>query len=258
MHSRTLYGAAKMTIGMALLSLLNLVCGGDARCQTPGPPAPNPKELHGGIEVSLRSVRAIVLRVPTDPAGDNVPKILNSDQLNPLTPFPKDEKPTPEYIRDLAQTVQKLSEKLQRESRVPPNQIHLLGLSDLAGQTRDDLAREVQNIIGREIMFLDAKDETELNIAGNIPRQYQFEGKRYDNRSISLLLDISATNVRGGYQQLRLTSRNRAEYAHTPGLMLRKRVYLVCTIVWALTALLYPQNHSYYAALNLEEPDDCY
>src|SRR5215813_10697465 len=147
---------------MALLSLLNVVCGGDARCQTPGPPAPNPKELHGGIEVALRSVRAIVLRVPTDAEKDNVPKILNSDQLNPSTPFPKDDRPTPEYIRDLAQTVQKLSDKLQREFRVPPDQIHLLGLSDLAWQTRDDLAREVQSITGREIMFLDPKGETEL------------------------------------------------------------------------------------------------
>jgi hypothetical protein len=275
MLSRTLYGAAKMATGMALLSLLNVVCGGDARCQTPGPPAPNPKELHGGIEVALRSVRAIVLRVPTNAEGDNVPRIINSDQLNPSTPFPRDDKPTPEYISDLAQTVQKLSEKLQRDFRVPPNQIHLLGLSDLAGQTRDDLAREVQDKIGREITFLDAKGETELNIAGNIPRHYQLDGKRYDNRSISLLLDISATNVRGGYQQLRLTSRNRAEYdyvtwdipingplraeyAQNPGMMMRKKVYLVGNIVWALTALLYPQNQGDYVPLSVEDVNGFY
>jgi len=158
---------------------------------------------------------------------------------------------------------------------VPPNQIHLLGLSDIAGQTRDDLAREVQNIMGREIMFLDAKGETELNIAGNIPRQYQFEGKRYDNRSISLLLDISATNVRGGYQQLRLTSPNRAEYDYVtwdipingplraeyvqnPGLMMRKKVYLVGNIVWALTALLYPQNQGDYVPLTIEDINSFY
>jgi hypothetical protein len=275
MLSRTHHGAAKMAVCMALLSLLSVVCGGDARCQTQAPPAPNPKELHGGIEVALRSVRAIVLRVPTNAEGDNIPRILFSDQLNPLTPFPKDDKPTPEYIRDLAQTVQKLSEKLQRDLRVPPNQIHLLGLSDLAGQPRDDLARELQDRVGREIMFLDAKGETELNIAGNIPRQYQLDGKRYDNRSISLLLDISATNVRGGYQQLSLTSRGRAEYdyvtwdipingplraeaAQNPGLMMRKKVYLMGNIVWALTALLYPQNQGDYALLTSEDINSFY
>jgi hypothetical protein len=277
MLSRTNYGAAKIAICMALLSLLGVVCGGDARCQNQAPPAPNPKELHGGIEVSLRSVRAIVLRVPTNAEGDNVPRILFSDQLNPSTPFPKDDKPTPEYVRDLAQTVQKLSERLQRELRVPPNQIHLLGLSDVAGQTRDDLARELQDRVGREIMFLDAKGETELNIAGNIPRQYQLEGKRYDNRSISLLLDITATNVRGGYQQLGLTSRGRAEYDYVtwdipittngplraeatqnPGLMMRKKVYLMGNIVWALTALLYPQNQGDYAPLTIEDINGFY
>ena len=275
MLSKTLYDAAKMVTGMALLGLLSVVCGGDARCQNPPSPAPNPKELHGGIEVALRSVRWIVLRVPTDANGDNVPKILSSDQVNPSAPFPRDDKPTPEYIRDLAQTVKNLSDKLQREFRVPPNQIYLLGLSDLSGQIRDDLARELQDKVGRETMFLDVKGETELNIAGNIPRQYQSEGKRYDNRSISLLLDISATNVRGGYQQLGLTSGGRAEYdyvtwdvpingplraeaAQNPGLMMRKKVYLMGNIVWALTALLYPQNQGDYVPLTIEDINSFY
>jgi hypothetical protein len=266
---RTLDGIAKMAIGMALLSLLSAVCGGDARCQTPPSPAPDPKELHGGIEIALRSVRAIALRVSTNADGENI-KILNSDQLTPSTPFPKDDKPTPEYIRDLAQSVQKLSEKLQHDFRVPQNQIYLLGLSDLTGQARDDLAKEVQEKFGKEILFLDAKGETELNIAGNIPRRYQLDGKSYDNRNISLLLDICATNVRGGYQQLSMTSRGRAEYdyvtwdipingplraeaAQNPGLMMRKKVYLMGNIVWALAVLLYPQNQGDYVLLTIED-----
>jgi len=269
MFSRTPDGIAKMAIGMALLSLLGVVCGGDARCQTPPTPAADPKELYGGIEVALRSVRAIALRVTTSADGDNI-KIINADHLTPLTPFPRDDKPTPEYIRDLAQAAQKLSEKLQRDFRVPPNQIYFLGLSDLAGQARDDLAREVQDKIGKEIMFLDAKGETELNIAGNIPRRYQAEGKWYDNRNISLLLDISATNVRGGYQHMSVTSRGRAEYdyvtwdvpingplraeaAQNPGLMMRKKVYLMGNIVWALAALLHPADQQDYLPLTIED-----
>src|SRR5262245_6591053 len=265
---RTLDGIAKMAIGMALLSLLSAVCSGDARCQTPPSPAPDPKELHGGIEIALRSVRAIALRISTNPEGDI--KILNSDQINPSTPFSKDDKPTPEYIRDLAQAVQKLSEKLQHDFRVPQNQICLLGLSDLAGQAREDLAKEVQEKIGKEILFLDAKGETELNIAGNIPRRYQLDGKSYDNRNISLLLDICATNVRGGYQQLSMTSRGRAEYdyvtwdipingplraeaAQNPGLMMRKKVYLMGNIVWALAALLYPADQQPWLPLTIED-----
>ena len=274
MLSRTLYGAAKMTIGIAFIILLSAGCGGEASCQTQALPAPDPKELHGGIEVALRSVRSIVLRVPTNSEGDNI-KIVGTDQITPSTSFPKDDKPAPEYVRDLALAVQKLSEKLQNEFRVPPNQIHLVGLSDLAGQTRIDLDREVRDKLGKEITFLDAKGETELNIAGNIPRFYQFEGKRYDNRSISLLLDISATSVRGGYQQLSMTSRGRAEYdyvtwdipingplraeaAQNPGLMMRKKVYMVGNIVWALTALLYPQYQGDYVPLTMEDINSFY
>jgi hypothetical protein len=274
MLSRTLNGAAKMTIGMAFMILLSVGCSSEARCQTSAPPAPDPKELHGGIEVGLRSVRWIVLRVSTNPEGDNI-KIVSADQINPSTPLPKDDKPAPEYIRDLAQAVQKFSERLQNELHVPPNQFHLIGLSDLAGQTRADLDREVSGKLGKEITFLDAKGETELNIAGNIPRFYQLEGKRYDNRSISLLLDISATSVRGGYQQLSMTTRGRAEYdyvtwdipingplraeaAQNPGLMMRKKVYLVGNIVWALSALLYPQNQGDYVPLTMDDINSFY
>ncbi len=187
-----------------------------------------------------------------------------------MTPFPREEKLTPEYIRDLAQTAQKLSEKLQRDFGVPPHQIYLIGLSELGAQTREELVREVREKIGKEITFLDAKSETELNIAGNIPRRYPSDGKWYDNRSISLLLDIGATNVRGGYQQMRLTARGRAEYdyvtwdipikgplraeaAQNPGLMMRKKVYLTGNIIWALATLLYPGDQEPYVAISIED-----
>ena len=269
MLSRTLDSIPKMAIGLSLLSVLCALCAGDARCQTSVSTAADPKELHGGIEITLQAVRAIVLRVSTDANGENI-GIQGSDQIIPSPSLPRDEKLSPEYIRRLAQDVHKLSEWLQRDFGVPSHQIYLLGLSELVGQTRDELSREVRLKTGKEITFLDAKGETELNIAGNIPRFYQFEGKRYDNRSISLLLDISATSVRGGYQQLGMTSRGRAEYdyvtwdipingplrseaAQNPGLMMRKKVYLVGNIVWALTALLYPQYQGDWVPLTMED-----
>ena len=269
MFSRKFDGVARNAMGVALLSLLSTVCGGDARCQSPPPSDSNPKELHGGIEVTLRAVRAIALRVSTGAEGENI-KILGSDQLTPSIPFPRDDKPTPEYVRDLAQSVQRLSERLQREFRVPPNQIHLLGLSELQGQIRDNLAREIRDKTGKEITFLDAKSETELSIAGNIPRRYQLDGKWYDNRTVSLLLDIGATHIRGGYQRLRQTSRGRAEYdyvtweipakgplraeaAQNAGLMTRKKVYLTGNIVWALATLLHPEDQRAYLPLTMED-----
>jgi len=269
MLSRKFDGAARNAIGVALLSLLTIVCGGDVRCQSPTPSDSNPKELHGGIEVALREVRAIALRVSTSAEGDNI-KILGSDRLTPSTPFPRDDKPTPEYIRDLAQSVQRLSEKLQHEFRIPPNQTYLLGLSELSGQIRDNLAREIRDKTGKEVTFLDAKSEMELSIAGNIPRRYQLDGKWYDNRTISLLLDIGATHIRGGYQRLRQTARARAEYdyvtweiptkgplraeaAQNAGLMTRKKIYLTGNIVWALATLLRPEDQRPYVPLTMED-----
>ena len=269
MLSRKFDDIAKNAMGVALLGLLCAVCGDDARGQTPNPSDPNPKELHGGIEIALRTVRAIALRVSISAEGDTT-KIIGSDQLTLPTPFPRDDKPTPEYIRDLAQTVQKIWEKLQRDFRIPPNQIHLLGLSELAGQVRDDLAREILNKTGREITFLDATSETELSIAGSIPRRYQLDGKLYDNRNISLMLEIGAANIRGGYQQLKQTSRGRTEYdyatwdvpigsglrakvAQNVGLMTRKKFYLTGDIVWALVTLLRPEDQRGYVPLTIED-----
>jgi|SRR5882672_3174949 len=274
MLTRTFDGIPKTAIGMVLLILLSAVYSSNARCQTPAPPASDPKELYGGIEIALRTVRSIALRVSTGTDGDSIPSIQGSDQIIPSTPFPRDEKLTPEYIRDLAQTVEKLSEKLQRDYRVPQKQIYLLGLSEIDRQSQDALAREVSDKIGKEITFLDVKGETELNIAGNIPRRYQFEGKSYDNRSISLLLDISAANIRGGYQQLGLT-RGRAEYdyftwdiplksqllaesAQNPGLMTRKKVYLMGNIVWALAALFFPADQQPYLPLTIQDINNFY
>ncbi len=274
MHSRTFDDIAKNLIGLVLLALC-AVCSVDA--QTPAQPEPNPKELHGGIEIALRTIRAIALRVSITPEGDNI-RVLNSDLLTPATPFPKDEKATPEYIRDLALAVQRISEKLQRDFRIPPNHIHLLGLSELAGQIRDDLAKEVREKTGKEITFLDAKSETELSIAGSIPRRYQLDGKWYDNRNISLMLEIGVTKIRGGYQQLKQTQRGRTEYDYATweipigaglrakvtqnagpyagpyaGLMTRKKFYLTGDIVWAMAVLLNPEDQRAYIPLSIED-----
>jgi hypothetical protein len=274
MLSRTLDGIAKTAIGTALLIMLIAICSGDARCQTPSPPASDSKELHGGIEIALRAVRSVALRVSTDTDGDNIPRIQGSDQIIPATPFPREGKLTPEYIGDLAQSAQQLWEKLQNDYHVPQNQIYLLGLSEITAPARDDLIKEISGKIGKEITFLDARAETELNIAGNIPRRYQFEGKSYDNRGISLLVDINATHIRGGYQQLSM-ARARPEYdyftwnipikgqlrleaAQIPGLMTRKKVYMMGNIVWALAALLYPADQQPYLPLTIEDINTFY
>jgi hypothetical protein len=168
-------------------------------------------ELHGGIEITPRVIRAIGLRISNGNEGDNI-KVLYYDQLVPTTAFPREAKFPPEYIRDVAQSVKTMSERLQRDYRILPEQIYVVGLSDLTVQNRDELAREIRDKIGKEVAFLDAESEIQLGIAGTVPRRYRFNSKWYDNRSISMLLDISNSNIRGGYQQLIQTQRGGTEY----------------------------------------------
>jgi hypothetical protein len=198
-----------------LLSLLIIVGGGDARCQVSSTPNSTPNvnlaELHGGIEITPRVVRAIGLRISNGNEGDNI-KVLYYDQLIPSAPFPREAKFPPEYIREVAQSVKTMSEKLQRDFRILPEQIYVVGLSDLTVQNRDELAREIRDRLGKEVAFLDAESEIQLGIAGTVPRRYKSNGKWFDNRSISMLLDISNNNIRGGYQQLIQTQRGGTEY----------------------------------------------
>lgn len=198
-----------------LLSLLVIVGGGDARGQISNAPNATPNvnlaELHGGIEITPRVIRAIGLRISNGNEGDNI-KVLYYDQLVPTTAFPREAKFPPEYIRDVAQSVKTMSERLQRDYRILPEQIYVVGLSDLTVQNRDELAREIRDKIGKEVAFLDAESEIQLGIAGTVPRRYKSNGKWFDNRSISMLFDISNSNIRGGYQQLTQTQRGGTEY----------------------------------------------
>lgn len=215
--SRRLLSAGTLTVfrWLFLLSILITVGGDDVRCQTSNTSNSNPTvnlaELHGGIEITPRVVRAIGLRISNGSEGDNI-KVLYYDQSVPTTPFPREAKFPPEYIRDVAQSVQKMVEKLQRDYRILPEQIYVVGLSDLNVQNRDELAKEIRDKLGKEVAFLDAESEIQLGIAGTVPRRYRSNGKWFDNRSVSMLLDISNSNIRGGYQQLIQTQRGGTEY----------------------------------------------
>ncbi len=298
--------ACRLSLLLIIVIAVIAVCGVEGRGQTSSLPNSNSNisltELHGGIEIAPGIVRAIAMRIANGDEGYNV-KILHIEQLTPPAALPRDFKFSPEYLRDLTQTTQKLWEKLQRDFRIPAKQIYFIGLSDLPLQHRDDIAKEIQGKMGRAIEFLDAESEIQLGIAGNIPRRYQSNGKWYDNRGISLLLEIGNSNIRGGYQQIRQLPRGGAEYdfvtwdipkgatslsvevakavgenadlptfakraaissspfrgliraeaGKKPGLMTRKKVYLTGSIVWALAALLYPDELGAYVPLTMED-----
>jgi hypothetical protein len=193
---------------MAFLPLLfsGIAFGQAARL---APAALDVSELHGGIELSPRVVRAIAVQIPAD---GNI-KVLFSYSL-PLTApsYVRDGKLTPEYIKDAAQTVQKAFLQLQLQYKVPEYQIYILGLSDFTAPNTSELGAEIRENTGRNTAFINAEAETELSIAGTIPRRYREGAKTFDNRGGSLLLDIGSAAIRGGYQQIKLDPQGAPEF----------------------------------------------
>ncbi|MFN0085709.1 MAG: hypothetical protein ACKVX9_10000 [Blastocatellia bacterium] len=169
-------------------------------------------ELHGGIEISPLAVRSIAVRISNGDEGYNV-KLLFSHSTDPPTAPPiRDGRLTPEYIREVSQAVQKQFLRLREQFHAPGPQIHIIGLADLVARNLDELGSEILNRTGRPINFIDAVTDTELCIAGIIPRRYQAGNKIYDNRSISMLVDLAGANLRGGYQQIKRQAAGAPEY----------------------------------------------
>jgi hypothetical protein len=159
-------------------------------------------EMHGGIELGARVVRAIALRISETEDGGALQVVFSSSENFSADSHLKDGKLTPNYIAEAADAVGKLFQQLRVKYKAPENQIHILGLSEFNEQNLDELQAAIFKATGRSIKFINSETEIELSIAGTIPRRHRVGNKVFDNRSVSLLLDVGVRNVRGGYQQL--------------------------------------------------------
>src|SRR5262245_55163528 len=169
-------------------------------------------ELHGGIELSPRVVRAIALRIAENDDSNSLQVLFSYSQAITTPSYSKEGRLTPEYIRETALAVQRAFQQLQRQYRVPEQQIHILGLSDFAEQNLDELRNEISEKTGKQSRFINSETEMELSVAGTVPRRYRTGQKLFDNRSVSMLLDVGANNIRGSYQQLTPRTQGSPEY----------------------------------------------
>jgi hypothetical protein len=191
---------------LLLFSLCPLICGQERR-----PSQILPLDLYGGIEVGPKWIKSIVVRVGTEEEGYEV-KLLKTQSANTTLVQTWDGKFTPEAIEAAVQAVQRFYRQMQQEYGVPIENIHIVGSSGLIGENLQDISHEVRKFTGRTISFLDVETEVQLAIAGTIPRRYRVGETWFDNRSISLLVDIGSVKTKGGYQQLRRVSPGRPDY----------------------------------------------
>ena len=198
----------QVTKALSLLAVhLVLLAGlamntGRAQVKTP---ATVPEELHGGIEIGSKGVKAIAIRVTGEGDDYNV-KVLYAEIVNTTPVQTKDGKFTPEAIRDTASAVQRFRQRMQQDYRVHATNMHIVVSSGLIGDNPQDLSAEISKRTGQTPEFLDVETEVELTIAGAIPKRYKSGQNWFDNRSISVLIDIGSGNTKGGYQQLRQTT----------------------------------------------------
>lgn len=173
-------------------------------------PSSNFNDLHAGIEIGPKTIRALVIRVSS--AEDDKATIVYSETLvNKATAIVAG-KMTPEFIREISQSLKGLSDRLTKSQQVPTDHLYIVGLSDLISDNPGDLNKEIQNQIGKQIQYLSPDVEAQLSTLGIITKQTRQNDTTIDNRSISMHIEIDHSGIKGGYQQLKLSTGGKPNY----------------------------------------------
>lgn len=157
-------------------------------------------KLHGGIEIGARGVKGTAINFTRKGSGYDV-KILYTETINTSIMKVKDNRFTPEGLKEAADAVKKMFDRLQQEHQVAVEQIYIVGSSGLRADNKAELVSEVQRATGKTMSFLTVELEVQLSIAGTIPRKRDDETRPVNEREAAMLLDIGSGNTKGGYQQ---------------------------------------------------------
>jgi hypothetical protein len=101
---------------------------------------------------------------------------------------------------------------MQQDYQVLQAQISIIVCSDLRAGNIGELTNTITSRTGKNVTLLDMQSEASLSIAGTIPRRYQDKATWFDNRGVSVLIDIGDGNTKGGYQQIRMLPKGKPDY----------------------------------------------
>jgi hypothetical protein len=166
-------------------------------------------DLYGGIEIGTKSIKAIVIQ-RSEPDGRI--KMLYNEVINRSLAKYMDGKLTPESVGNISQTVESIHRRLVQQYRVLPEQTYIIGCNDLSSSNTGDLIKIITYRTGRTVTLLDMQTEASLSIAGTIPRRFQDRATWFDNRGMSVLIDVGNWDIKGGYQQIRMLPVGKPDY----------------------------------------------
>jgi hypothetical protein len=255
--------------------------------------APARAELHGGIEIGAKGVKATVVDVA--PAGDSYElavKLAETANTTLSAGIAKEGKFDPKVVVETAAAVKGFRDKM-KDLGVAPERIYVVGSSGLFAPIQDKADQVVENqkalafavaeAVGVKMDFISAKREAELSIVGIVPRKHQDSG---------ILVDIGSGNTKGGYRTadgglvtmsapfgtVTFTERVKKaggdfgpaakglresllaptfakELAGLKELDSRKRIYMSGGIVWATSTLACPGQSGAFTPLRVAEID---
>jgi hypothetical protein len=166
-------------------------------------------DLYGGIEIGTKSIKAIVIQ-RSEPDGRI--GMLYNEVINRSLAKYMDGKLTPEAVGHISQTVESIYRRMLQQYQVLPEQIYIIGCSDISSSNTGDLTKIITYRTGRTVALLDMQTEASLSIAGTIPRRFQDRTTWFDNRGMSVLIDIGNWDIKGGYQQIRMLPAGKPDY----------------------------------------------
>ena len=170
---------------------------------------PNKSEIIGGIEIGSSGVKAIAFQILYDSSGDGfeVTKIYDPQTKDTsIMPPGADGKFKKSALDDTVAVTKEFYGEM-RARQIPDSKIYIAGSSGLRASNKKELENLVKGATGKDMLFLNAKDEVRNTIEGAIPAWVMDKGRPRNNWLMSVLIDIGSGNTKGGYLEKRLSEK---------------------------------------------------
>jgi hypothetical protein len=252
-------------------------------------------EVHGGIEIGAKGIKATVVHVsPNSDGFELAVKLADTTNTTLVAGLARTGEFDPKAVEETAAAVGRYFNKMKADFQVSPERIYIVGSSGLFSPLQDKpdqvkanrqvLSEAIRKATGATMTFIDAKREAELSMIGIVPRKY---------RDQAVLLDVGSGNTKGGYfgarnqitsisipygtvsfselvkkaggsfaesasslRDEKLAPALRKELSAATDMTTRSRVYLSGGIVWATASLTHPEETRPFTPFAVKDIDD--